>query len=194
MLRIFGAVASAVTMTDGAPQSSTANIALGSFEQFAFTPLTQSAGADALGATTPCTASGKGAWSFSIFADNSRFKFDLPGGGEVKGTNTRVTVPYVRQLTPKISIRGVFAAQYSDIEGVKSYGPALTLGVPFSFREFSQSGPWHWAVTPNVAVSYDHLKDSTVGKHGSNFHGTTGVTNLIEKRLRPDLSCRLPAR
>ncbi|MBL9187250.1 MAG: hypothetical protein JNK23_07220 [Opitutaceae bacterium] len=187
VLRIFGAVASAANMTDGAPQSSTANVALGSFEQFAFTPLTQKAGADELGATTPGAAGGKGAWSFSVFADNSRFKFDLPGGGEIKGSNVRLTAPYERALTPRLALRGVFAAQRSRIEGVTSYGPALTLGAPYSFREFTQRGPWRWVATPSVAISYDRVRDSAAGKRGSNFVGTGGVTHLVEKRLRPDL-------
>jgi hypothetical protein len=179
---IFNAVATSANVSDGAPRAATASVAATAFDQFGFTPL--------LHQMDPATARpqfGGGAWRFTVHAENSRFRFDIPGGGRVKGENARVAVPYVFTALRRWELQGTATLQRTRIEGIKTYGPGVSLGLPFRLRELSPASPWRWVVTPSTAFTYDWAKDGTSGARGSNFVWSGGGTNLVEYRLRPDL-------
>lgn len=179
---IFSAVAAGANATDGAPAASTANVATGTFDQFGFEPLLQHLDP---AATKPGLSGG--AWKFTVHAENSRFRFDIPGGGRVRGDNTRLAVPYAFTALKRWELQGTATFQRTKIEGIKTYGPAASIGLPFNLREFSPSAAWRWVVTPSMTLSYDWAKDGVTGTRGSNFVWSGGGTNLIEYRFRPDL-------
>jgi hypothetical protein len=180
---IFIAVAAGANATDGAPRSSTANAATSTFDQFGFAPL--------LHHMDPATARpqfGGGAWKFTVHAENARFRFDIPGGGRVKGDNSRVAVPYAFTALQRWALRGTATFQRTKIEGIKTYGPGVSLGLPWVLRELSPASPWRWVVAPNTTLTYDWVKDGLSGTRGSNFVWSGGGTNLVEYRWRPELT------
>lgn len=179
---IFNAVAASSNVTDGAPAAATSLVANTTFDQFGFTPL--------LHQMDPATARsqfGGGAWKFTVHAENSRFRFDIPGGGRVRGDNSRLALPFAFTALKRWALQGTATFQRTKIEGIKTYGPAASLGLPFTLREFSPASPWRWIVTPNTSVSFDWAKDGVSGTRGSNWVWTGGGTNLVEYRLRPEL-------
>ncbi len=179
---IFSAVAASASVTDGSPTAATAGVATGTFEQFGFEPLIQ--GLDPA-ATTPGFSGGS--WKFTVHADNSRFHFDIPGGGRVRGDNTRVAVPFVFTALGRWGLQGTGTLQRTKIEGIKTYGPGVTVGLPFKLRESSPAQAWRWVATPSTTFTFDWAKDGVTGNHGTNFVWTAGGTNLLEYRWSPTL-------
>jgi hypothetical protein len=179
---LFNAVAAGANATDGAPRAATANAATGAFDQFGFAPL--------LHQLEPAAARpqfGGGAWRFTVHAENSRFRFDIPGGGRVKGENTRLAVPYAFAALRRWEVQGTATLQRTKIEGVKTWGPGVSLGLPFRLRELTPASPWRWVITPSSTFTYDWAKDGVTRTRGSNFVWTGGGTHLVEYRLRPEL-------
>ena len=96
-------------------------------------------------------------------------------------------MPYAFTALKRWELQGTATFQRTKIEGIKTYGPAASIGLPFNLREFSPSAAWRWVVTPSMTLSYDWAKDGVTGTRGSNFVWSGGGTNLIEYRFRPDL-------
>lgn len=182
MFGIYSAVAASANLTDGAPQASTASVATSTFNQFGFGSLTHQ-----LDPATARPSLAGGAWKFTVHADNARFRFDIPGGGRIHGDNSRLAAPYLFTAFKRWELQGTATLQRTKIEGVKSYGPGASLGLPIVLREFSQAQRWRWLVTPSTTFSYDWVKDSATGTRGSNAVWSAGGTNLLEYRWSPTL-------
>lgn len=105
----------------------------------------------------------------------------------MRGDNTRVAAPFVFTALSRWELQGTATLQRTKIEGIKTWGPGVTLGLPFKLREASAAQPWRWVVTPSSTFTFDWAKDGLTGNHGTNFVWSGGGTNLLECRWSPTL-------
>lgn len=187
---IAAAVSGAAQVTDGAPQAATANMALNAFQTFGFEPLGEAAANDpqtngnATDADATKSSNGRPALGFSIFAENSRFEVDLPFGGSVKGTASRLSAPLRKDLTSKISLRAGASLDYTTIEDVKVVSPGLSVGLPVRLSAMSREKRWTWQLTPNAGLVASFVKDSANGGDTSRTVAWNyGFTNMAEYRV-----------
>ena len=149
---------SALALSDGNPNSTTALLASTMFNSFG----------SQIG-SLPGDSGGKGN-AVSITFDAGRFDangykgqaYTLPIAGKIKISN-RVSIDYQIPL------------QYITLHGASIYQAGITLNVPTKVILLSEDQPWSWDVTPTVAFAVSGSKEMLAG--GGLFAGA--LTNVV---------------
>jgi hypothetical protein len=152
---------SALALSDGNPNSTTALLASTMFNSFG----------SQIG-SSPGDSGGKGS-TVSITFDAGQFDangykgqaYTLPIAGKIKISN-RVSIDYQVPL------------QYITLHGALIYQAGITLNVPTKVILPSEDQPWSWDVTPTVAFAVSGSKEMLAG--GGLFAGA--LTNVVSYR------------
>lgn len=185
---IAAAVSGAAQVTDGAPQAATAHVALASFQTFGLEPIGEVASAEtpvaAAGSPDAQRSSGRPALGFSIFAENSRFEIDLPFGGRVRGSTSRLTAPLRKDLSARFALRAGASLDSTRVEDVKVLSPGLSIGLPARLRSLGGESRWMWQVTPHAGLVASFVRDpASAGDTSRTVAWNYGLTHVAEYRL-----------
>ncbi len=168
---------SAVAVTDGNPNSSTAAMASSTFYSQGFTPTGElpfegvSTASNTGGSTSRFTGLGIG-------LDSGQFK-----AGGIKGNNSDMSIPFGYRLTDRVSLAASIPINYLDVEGAKIYGIGFNLAVPVRIQIMDHDNPLNWRLTPFVGISARGSEDLA----GGGVIWSPGLTNTFDYRVNSKL-------
>lgn len=172
---------SAVAVTDGNPNSSTAQQSNSMFFNQGFTPsadmpfeTASAAAADAAGGSS----GGSRFYGYGIGFNSGQFT-----AGGIKGNVSDLSLPFGYRFTDRVSLAGTFGLNYVTISDAKIYGIGLNLGLPVRIEIMNKENPWNWRVTPLIGISARGSKDLAGG--GVIWMG--GLTNTLDYRVNSKL-------
>jgi hypothetical protein len=172
---------SAIAVTDGNPNSSTAQQSNSMFYGQGFTPsadmpfeTASAAAADAAGGSS----GGSRFYGYGIGFNSGQFT-----AGGIKGNVSDLSLPFGYRFTDRVSVAGNFGLNYVTISDAKIYGVGLNLGLPVRIEIMNKENPWNWRVTPLVGISARGSKDLAGG--GVIWMG--GLTNTVDYRVNSKL-------
>jgi hypothetical protein len=171
---------SAAGVTDGNPYSTTALMATGAWNMYAFDYVPASA---EYAATNAGSGSKSGRWwmGVSAYAEGGGFTYNTPAGG-VAGTRADVVVPMQAVLSTRVSLVGNLQFDYLDASGTKVYGAGGTIGVPVKiFLPQSLTNSWQWRVTPFMGIDARGTQDGATGSVIYDF----GLASQLNYYLNP---------
>jgi hypothetical protein len=148
---------SAVAVSDGNPNSSTAMMASEAFTDYAFgegeTRAEKASRADAVRT------------SFGVVADIGSFS-----SGGISGTSYSLPISAGFKLTDRVGIGVAVPLNYTEIEGAKIFSAGLTLALPVKIILPGDNQPWSWQLTPSggaiASASEDMLAGGAIGQGG----------------------------
>ena len=162
---------SAVSVTDGNPNASTALAAKGLFMSEGFTPADQlSFGGDE---PRPNFA------GFGIGFNSGRFDADV-AGSTFSGEFAELGLTWLNVgLGDRVRLHAPFSVSYLTIDNTAVYGIGQSLSLPIRILIMDKTNPWNWRLTPvagiSARVSPDALSGAVV------WHA--GLINSIDYRV-----------
>jgi hypothetical protein len=173
---------SAIAVTDGNPNSSTAQQSNSTFFAQGFTPSADlpfdTASAAASDAAADGASGGSRFYGYGIGFNSGQFK-----AGGIKGEVSDLSLPFGYRFTDRVSIAGALGVNYVTIDDAKIYGVGLTLGVPIRVEIMNKTNPWNWRLTPLLGISARGSEDLAGG--GVIWMG--GLTNTVDYRVNSKL-------
>jgi hypothetical protein len=177
---------SAVAVTDGNPNASTASTANTSFVSQGFTPTAEVAAEADPAPNTTSAASGSAAGAskgrfggFGIGFNSGQFR-----AGGFNGTNTDIAFSGLNfGIGEKLRLQIPVSLSYITVEGSKTYGGGVSLVLPFRVKTMDKDNPLSWRVTPLAGVSIRGSEDLASGA----LLWEAGVINTFDYRVNPKL-------
>jgi hypothetical protein len=163
---------SSVALTDGNPESRTAQEASQAYMNFGQEPgLTSEERQD------PSRRSENFGMGFT--ADVGRF--DANG---FKGTTYSLPLYANFKLTERIGLRFNIPLYWTRLEGANIFSAGLMMGVPIKIIPHTKDSPWYWQLTPSGGANASGSKEFVAG--GLLVNG--GLTSLLSYDVNPHLS------
>ena len=179
MARFLKAISekSAIAVTDGNPNSATAQAAGNLFMTQGFTSTDEIAdGLDNANGTGPATKPRFG--GFAIGFNSGHFK-----AGGFSGTNTDFSASVLNFGGEQVRFVAGIGASLLDVEGAKVYGAALNFSLPIRFKTMSKDNPYNWRLTPVAGFSARASADLGDGA----LLWQAGLVNTIDYKVAPKL-------
>jgi hypothetical protein len=170
---------SAVAVTDGNPNSSTAMMASSTFFSQGFTA-TGDLPFEGVAAASNAGSSGSSSRfsGLGIGLDSGQFK-----ANGIKGDNSDMEIPFGYRLTDRVSLAASIPINYLDVEGAKVYGVGFNLAVPVRIEIMDHDNPLNWRLTPFAGISARGSEDLA----GGGVIWSPGLTNTLDYRVNSKL-------
>jgi hypothetical protein len=168
---------SAVAVTDGNPNSSTAQMSSGAFFADGFTP---SMDLPFEGTAAASDSSGPGSRFTGYGIGFNSGQFNANG---IKGNNTDLSIPFGFRFTDRVSLAGNIPLNYLTIGDAKIYGVGLNLALPVRLEIMDKTNPLNWRLTPLVGISARGSQELA----GGGVIWMAGLTNTLDYRVNHKL-------
>jgi hypothetical protein len=170
---------SAVAVTDGNPNSSTALMASSVFFSQGFTPTGDLPFEGVAAASNAGSSSSSSRFTgLGIGFDSGQFK-----ANGIKGDNSDMEIPFGYRLTDRVSLAASIPINYLDVDGAKIYGVGFNLAVPVRIEIMDHDNPLNWRLTPFVGISARGSEDLS----GGGVIWSPGLTNTLDYRVNSKL-------
>ncbi len=168
---------SAVAVTDGNPNSSTAQMSNSAFFADGFTP-SMDLPFEGTAAASDSTVSNSRFTGYGIGFNSGQFN-----ANGIKGNNTDLSIPFGFRFTERVSIAGSIPVNYLTIGAAKIYGIGLNLALPVRVKIMNKDNPWNWRLTPLTGISARGSADLA----GGGVIWMAGLTNTVDYRVNSSL-------
>ena len=168
---------SAVAVTDGNPNSSTAQMSDSMFFSQGFTPA-MDLPFEGTAAASEAAAPGPRFTGLGIGFNSGEFK-----AAGIKGDNTDVDIPFGYHFTDRVSLAANIPLNYLTIDDAKVYGVGLNLALPVRVEIMDKANPWNWRISPLAVISARGSEELA----GGGVIWMAGLTNTVDYRVNHQL-------